>query len=170
MISNEYIIEYAISLVKKYNTRNPFEIAKSLGINVIRWDGFSRLKGMYKVIKRNRYIFINDNLDENMSKIVCAHEIGHDLFHRALGENAMLSETMLYDMTSRPEFEANLFASELLLDTDEVLDLVYNYDYNATQIAIKLNSDENLVAMKIANLNRNGYKFREPPIKNNFLK
>ena len=82
MNSNEYIIERAISLVKKYNTRNPFEIAKSLGINVIRWDGFSRLKGMYKVIKRNRYIFINDNLDENMSKIVCLVRIPHGKMYK----------------------------------------------------------------------------------------
>ena len=29
---------------------------------------------------------------------------------------------MLYDMTTKPEYEANIVAAEILLDTDEVLD------------------------------------------------
>ena len=36
------------------------------------------LKGVYRVIKRNRWIFINSNLSEWMQKVVCAHELGHD--------------------------------------------------------------------------------------------
>lgn len=72
------------SLVRRYGTRDPFQIAERLGINVLYCDGFGSLKGMYRVIKRNRYIFLNKDLGERMQRIVCAHELGHDQLHRKL--------------------------------------------------------------------------------------
>ena len=69
---------------------------------------------MYKIIKRNRVIFINSNLPEYLQKIVCAHELGHDILHRHLAKNVALQEFMLYDMTSRPEYEANMVAADIL--------------------------------------------------------
>ena len=64
-------------LVKRCGSRDPFEIARQLGINVMLCENFGSLKGMYRVIKRNRFIFLNNSLDENMLRIVCAHELGH---------------------------------------------------------------------------------------------
>ena len=64
-------------LVKRCGSRDPFEIARQLGINVMRCENFGSLKGMYRVIKRNRFIFLNNSLDENMLRIVCAHELVH---------------------------------------------------------------------------------------------
>lgn len=170
MNSNDYIIARADGLVKKFQTRNPFEIAKNLGIEVIRWDGFSRLKGMYRVIKRNRYIFINDNLGEQLSKIVCAHEIGHDLLHRSLANSGIIKEIMLYDMSAKPEFEANIFAAELLIPDENILNLIQNYNYTNEQIAHLLDTDANLIALKISILNQKGYNFRIPPHTSDFLK
>ena len=63
---------------KRCGPRDPFEIARQLGINVMLCENFGSLKGMYRVIKRNRFIFLNNSLDENMLRIVCAHELGHD--------------------------------------------------------------------------------------------
>ena len=59
-------------LVKRCGSRDPFEIARQLGINVMLCENFGSLKGMYRVIKRNRFIFLNNSLDENMLRIVCA--------------------------------------------------------------------------------------------------
>ena len=42
---------------------------------------------------------------------------------------------MLYDMRSKPEYEANIVAAEILLDNDELLDYIYYYRYSAEQIA-----------------------------------
>ena len=42
---------------------------------------------------------------------------------------------MLYDMTTKSEYEANIVAAEILLDTDEVLDYIYGYGYTSEQIA-----------------------------------
>ena len=139
-------------LVKRCGSRDPFEIARQLGINVMLCENFGSLKGMYRVIKRNRFIFLNNSLDENMLRIVCAHELGHDQLHRNMAKTTPIHEFMLYDMTTKPEYEANIVAAEILLDTDEVLDYVYNFGYTSEQIAKAMSTDINLVALKVAHL------------------
>ena len=54
------------NLVKRCGTRDPFRIAQELGIEVLFCSDFGPLKGMYRVIKRNRFIFINENLSARM--------------------------------------------------------------------------------------------------------
>ena len=39
---------------------------------------FSKQRGAYKVIMRNRFMFIKDNLHPVMENIVLLHELGHD--------------------------------------------------------------------------------------------
>ena len=156
-------------LVKRYDTRDPYRIAERLGIHIYEED-FGRLKGMYRVILRRRCIFINRNLDEDTRRIVCAHEIGHDRLHRDLAQGSGLQEFMLYDMTARPEYEANLVAAAILLPTDEVLDYIYSYYYDAAQVARAMRTDVNLVALKIAALREQGYDLRKPEHDSAFLK
>ena len=133
-------------------------------------ENLGSLKGMYRVIKRNRFIFINRDLDEQMQRIVCAHELGHDQLHRNLASKNVIREFMLYDMTTTPEYEANIVAAEILLDSDEILDYIYQYGYSADEIAHLMNTDINLVALKIAHLTSTGHKLREIEHKSNFLK
>ena len=56
---------------------------------------------------------------------------------------------MLYDMTTKPEYEANIVAAEILLDTDEILEYIYDYGYTSEQIARAMGTDINLVALKL---------------------
>ena len=72
-------------------------------------------------------------------------------------------------MDSRPEFEANVLASQILLPDDEVLEHIYN-GYDAEQIARLMGSDINLVALKVATLNQQGYNFRNIDHNTTFLK
>lgn len=169
-MSSDRLSRIGNGLVKKFNTRDPFIIADGLGIDVLFCDNFGSLKGMYKVIKRNRFIFINKDLDNQMQKIVCAHEIGHDQAHRSLVKDATLQEFMLYDMSTRAEYEANIIAAEILLDTDEILDYVYNYAYTSEQIARAMHTDINLVALKIAHLASIGHSFHKIDHSSDFLK
>ena len=157
-------------LVKRCSTRDPFEIARQLGIEVLFCDGFNSMKGMYRVIKRNRFIFINRDLTPQMQRIVCAHELGHDQLHRSLARTDSLQEFALYDMTTKPEYEANIVAAEILLDTDEVLDYVYNYGYTSEQIARAMDTDINLVAIKVAHLAEAGYTLQRIEHRSDFLK
>lgn len=130
-------------LVKRCGSRDPFEIARQLGINVMLCENFGSLKGMYRVIKRNRFIFLNNSLDENMLRIVCAHELGHDQLHRNMAKTTPIHEFMLYDMKSKPEYEANIVAAEILMDSNEVLRYIYEYGYTAEQIASAMSTDIN---------------------------
>ena len=144
-------------LVKRYRTRDPFEIAGQIGINIMFCNDFGPLKGMYRVIKRNRFIFLNNDLSEHMQRIVCAHELGHDQLHRHLAKGDGLMEFVLYDMASRPEYEANVLASEVLLSDEEILEHIRN-GYDAQQIACMMHSDINLVALKAATMDyKRGY-------------
>ena len=158
------------SLVKRCGTRDPFRIAHELGIEIMFCSDFGTLKGMYRVIKRNRFIFINDDLSGQMQRIVCAHELGHDQLHRNLAKGNALQEFMLYDMTTKPEYEANIVAAEILLDTDEVLEYIYQYGYTSEQIARAMHTDINLVALKIAHLAETGYNLRKIDHRSDFLK
>lgn len=157
-------------LVKRFRTRDPFEIARGLGIEVLFCDGFGSLKGMYRVIKRNRFIFINSNLSEQRQRIVCSHELGHDQLHRHLAKNNSLKEFMLYDMNTKPEYKANVVATEILLDSDEVLDYIFNYGYTVEQIATAMSTDINLVALKVAELNCHGHTLQAQEHRSDFLK
>lgn len=160
-MSNDYINVKVRSLIHTYDTRDPFKIAKQLGIKIYLRNDFKQLKAMYMVILRNRCIFINNNLCRETQRILCAHELGHDILHRELAKSRSLQEFVLYDMKSRPEYEANVFASELLLPDDEVLQYALD-GYDALQIANLMNTDINLLLIKMARLNKRGYDFKTP--------
>ena len=169
---NEYfgdITKRSKRLIRMCGTRDPFVIASKLGIEIIFADGLKRLKGMYRVIKRNRFVFLNPSNTEAMNKIVCAHELGHDQLHREFAKNEPIQEFMLYDMSSRREYEANIFAAELLLDDDEILDLIEK-GYDSLQIAKATETDINLVALKVDSLIRKGYTLRGQEHNSKFLK
>ena len=73
-------------------------------------------------------------------------------------------------MRTKPEYEANIVAAEILLDTDELLSYIYDYHYSADQIATAMDTDINLVALKIAHLSELGYDLRPPEHRSDFLK
>ena len=169
-MTGEMLSNIGSSLVKRFGTRDPFQIAKALGIEVLYCEDFGSLKGMYRVIKRNRFIFLNKDLSDRMLRIVCAHELGHDQPHRRLAQANCRHEFMLYDMKTRPEYEANIVAAEILIDTEELLDYIYNYHYSAEQIARAMDTDINLVALKIAHLTELGYALRPVDHRSDFLR
>jgi len=156
-------------LIRMYGTRDPFAIAKELGVEVIFAEGLNRLKGMYRVIKRNRFIILNSSNSEAMNTIVCAHELGHDQLHREFAKSSPIQEFMLYDMASRQEYEANIFAADLLLDDSEILDYIEK-GYDSLKIARATKTDINLVALKVDCLIRNGHTLNKQEHNNKFLK
>lgn len=170
MSYSDCIPELATKLIRKFRTNDPFEIAEYLGIEIMWTSEFTKLKGMYAYIKRNGFIMLNSNLDDNKLRIVCAHEIGHHLLHRDDAAKNPFQEFEIYDMTNTREYEANIFAASLLLDDDTVMNYVYEYGYSAPQIASIMKSDINLVALKIAELKTHGHKFNNLDYRSDFLK
>ncbi|MDR0696476.1 MAG: ImmA/IrrE family metallo-endopeptidase [Christensenellaceae bacterium] len=162
------IINKALRLIKKYKTSNPYTIAEGEGAEVAFYD-IGSLKGMYINKWDHRYIVINDALDEYVQKLICAHELAHDQLHRDIAADSWLREFMLYDMSSRIEYEANLFAAELILLDSDVIELC-QCGYDIHQIAKELCTDVNLVAIKLGTLAKKGYDIRKFEFRDDFLK
>lgn len=169
ILGYDYVYEKSTAITRKYDTDNPFKLAKELGIFVLFQKDFKKLKGMYKVILRNRFIFINANIPYEMQKIVCAHEIGHDQLHREFAVSNALHETSLFKINTKMEYEANLFASEILLSDEDVITYLSD-GYSVENVASLLSTDVNLVALKVNTLISQGYDLRSMEHKSNFLK
>ena len=165
--STDNIIRRADALVRSTGTRDPERIADALGIIVMDVN-FEKQKGLYKVILRNRFIFIKSDLSEVMRRIVLLHEIGHDQLHRHLAD--VFQEFQIFDMSRNVmEYEANLFAAQIALPDEEILEYIRS-GYDAAQIAMAMASDINLVALKVGELSRRGYAFRDVDHRSDFLK
>ena len=103
--------------------RDPIRIARFAGIGVLICP-LGELSGFYKLIKRKKWIFINDDLlDTEMFKVVAAHELGHAFLHRTRECAFIKNRTLL--LTSWIEREANLFAAELLIPDGTENSVVY---------------------------------------------
>lgn len=106
------------NLIEKYNTKNPYTICKKMNID-IKFHDLGEIKGYFKKVLRNKYIVINENLDEYSKKVVLTHELGHALLHSSK-EILMLKESF-YRYSPELEYEANEFSVELLsYDNEEV--------------------------------------------------
>jgi Predicted Zn peptidase len=106
------IKEVVEKYVIKYSTRDPFKLARLLGIEVQL--GNPGCAGCYIFLKNHRYIFLNQSLPKHEMNLVMAHELGHAILHRKENCYFMRNKTLL--LNSKKEIEANLFAMELLID------------------------------------------------------
>ena len=104
-------------------SRDPIRIAKFAGRGVVICQ-LGELSGFYKLIKRKKWIFINEDLmDTDMFRVVAAHELGHAFLHRTKECAFIKNHTLL--LTSWVEREANLFAAELLIPDYNQYQVVY---------------------------------------------
>ena len=127
---NTYIKGIIENLKLKFDTTCPYKLANNLGIILIIED-LGELMGMYKYIKKNKVVFINSNLREEERRFVLAHEIGHAILHTK--SSCFFSNTANINKIKK-EYEANLFASELLIDFEDI-DILYLQGYSIGQLA-----------------------------------
>lgn len=107
--------EIVETIVQKYDTRNPFELATQQGIEVIRCQ-LKSILGYYTKYRRVQSIILNDALPDHLEEFVCAHELGHAICHPDINVQ-WLCEGTFYSK-GRFERQANMFAVELLLPDD----------------------------------------------------
>lgn len=161
MIDSEGIYRKANLTVNRFGTRDPIQIAKERGVEVIYTSDFKNLLGMYTYQWRKRAIFLNDRMDEYLTLMVAAHELGHDTYHRELAKDGGFKEFELFRMTNQTEYEANAYAAHILIDTEECLELARS-GYDVVHIAKAMNSEINLMLIKIQEMIRLGYDLRLP--------
>ena len=138
----------ADDLIRRHGTANPFELAAAMGVRVVSCPDFQNLEGMYKVILGERFVFLKGDLKRRRAKQILAHELGHDVLHREMGEDSIVQDSFLVDMTLKPEYEANLFAAQLLLPDGESLQLLKE-GKSARELAAIFKVEEALAELKI---------------------
>lgn len=134
-------------LYSKHRTRNPFELASHLNIDVNLWDLHGEINGFYKYDRRNKFIYINNNLSEEMKIVVCAHELGHAVLHPRANTTYMRKNTLL--SVERIEVEANTFAAELLISDESLFKSNYS---TISQIASLHNVPTEIAMLKCKGL------------------
>lgn len=116
----EQIAQKARALVRKSDTRDPLRIAKDCDVLLLFSDMGTQedsCKGFYLCQNRIRCITVNSTLSPAMQRIITAHELGHAVLHRHTNET--LHDFGLFSDASVLEYEANLFAADLLLSDEE---------------------------------------------------
>ncbi len=136
------IKEVVEKYVIKYSTRDPFKLARLLGIEVQL--GNPGCAGCYIFLKNHRYIFLNQSLPKHEMNLVMAHELGHAILHRKENCYFMRNKTLL--LNSKKEIEANLFAMELLIDDSFIED---NKHLTIEQIARLSGYCEKLIELRL---------------------
>lgn len=163
-MSADFIYDKVAEITKKYKTRNPFELADAMDIDVDFAD-LGGLKGFYIVYNSNRFVVLNKSLTDTLSGVILSHELGHDILHRSFAENGGIKETSFFDMKSKPEMEANIFAANLLITDKEVIG--YGEDgYTAEEMSKDLYVPYPLVLIKLNDMNNRGYKINIPYVPN----
>lgn len=133
----------AKSLVRKYDTRNPFKIIENLNVILVFYP-LEGVNGFYQYFQRNNIIYIDERLSDIEKNFVCAHELGHMLLHKKANAIFMDSRTQLN--TAKYEAEADRFAMNLL-----VPDEIFNeyLDYTMSQLSRLIGYEERLIELRL---------------------
>jgi Zn-dependent peptidase ImmA (M78 family) len=137
----ENIVE---SMCIKFQTRNPFEIARYLNIEVL-FEQLGNIKGYYNKAFRQKMIHLNQNLEYDDSKQTCAHELGHAVLHTESNTPFLRANTLF--PIGKYEREADYFAVNLLYSDNDIAE--YS-KYSVPDIAVAFNLSEQLVAYRIS--------------------
>lgn len=161
------IIETAKDVLRRYGGRDIFETAANAGVNV--WfRQLGSLKGFYICENGMRYIVINEELDDTLKKVVCAHEFGHDMLHRELSAGG-IRENTLFLATDKTEREANIFAACVLISDEDILENIAG-GADIESAAANIGLPREIVAYKLSAMNASGYDFNIGDIRDDFLK
>ena len=150
------IYEQVASLIETYKTRDPEELLILSGIKIFE-NEFEKLLGMYACVSDERIVILNSLLSPENRKMVSAHELGHHVLHFKEAELTGFKEFSLDSQIGTYKYEANAFASHLLIPDSEFLELATT-GITVEKMASMLSVDQNLVLIKNNEMAKLGYK------------
>lgn len=130
-------------LVRKYKTRNPFEMVTGMNV-ILVYHPLEGVRGFYQYFKRNNIIYIDETLSDTEKSFVLAHELGHMLLHKK--NNAIFMDTRTCLNTSRYEMEADMFAMHLLVSDEDIEEY---RDYTLEQLSRTLEYHQKLIELRL---------------------
>lgn len=164
---SNHIYQMISDLIEIHQTRNPYEILSNLKAVVTEKNEYSALKGFCLIHNHGAHVLINGALDDVTKRIVAAHELGHLVLHKQeLLANALF-DAALCSTDTKQEFEANLFAADLLLDDEAVLSHCNEMSPDVFSMARILWTLPELLNLKLLSMKKRGYDVVVPlPIAN----
>ena len=165
------IVDKVEEMVRYAGTRRPAEICDVYHIQIRLRDLQRRLKAYYFYIDRIHKIIMDENISDQFKDILIAHELGHFSLHKdiAMMKGFQEQEVLEKRDTEPLETEANLFAAELLLPDEDVLECLKEHTFFET--AAILNVPAALLDFKYLILQKKGYSLNTLDIrKATFLK
>ena len=172
MICDE-IVKSVKKLKRRYREDNLFELCRNMGILLLPQPFGTQkgaIMGFFLEQRRIKTITYNSDLSDDLQRIIVGHELGHSVLHARSGVHAF-HDVGLFDVSSRFEKEANLFAAEFLLDDNEVLEtLAQGGDFFSAAAILRVPME--LLDFKFRIMKWKGYELSEPPItaQSNFLR
>jgi len=100
-------------IIKKYDTNDPFKIAKTKNINVICTNLGPTTWGFRIREKRISVIYVNNQLKRHKRYYALAHELGHEFLHPHINTPFLRTNTLF--SVSKVEKEAHRFGVHLLI-------------------------------------------------------
>lgn len=100
---------------------NPVDIANRLGVQIFSSPDLGELSGYYD--EENRFIVVNANDGLTRQRFTVAHELGHHVMrHGSSPRDSAQKYSQLHYVPK--EYEANVFAAELLMPEEAVRTMV----------------------------------------------
>ena len=162
MNTSEYIFDRVARLVKKHKTRDPFELCEALGIRIKYSALTDALDGYFFCQSRIKTVVLNSSLKEEDMRIICAHELGHACLHsETLTAMRIIGSNGLFNARSTAEYEANLFASELLIPDTKTKKLLSG-GVSVYEFASELCVPPELIDFKLRSIQNRGVPISAP--------
>ena len=161
----DYICMQVKKLRRKYPGYSIQKILDAMHVIVLyqsMGSGKNAIKGFYLYHCRKHVITINSDLPAIIQRIILAHELGHVILHKGSGIKCF-QEISLFDESSLMEKEANLFAAEMLMTDEDVLEVI-NSDCTFFNAAARLQVPAEMLDFKFRIMKGRGYKMMETPI------
>ena len=109
-------------LIRRYKTKNPIDLAKSMGILVI-FEPLGEINGYFNTAFRQKIIHINSTLPQHKQLFTAAHELGHAVLHPH-ANTPFLREKTLFSV-NKLEMEANKFAVDFLISDADIKEVAH---------------------------------------------
>jgi len=166
---NAYEIDALVTgLRKTHGSSDPFILAGNEGFKLF-YKELGGLLGFYCSVLGTGVICLNNRIDDDVARMVAAHELGHGLLHSGTDAGSICPDYSLWSSKSRTEYEANAFAAHLLIPTEKLLSRLDELacDPGSTgdtpaSLAAYFSCDENLLLIKIKELRRMGKRLKLP--------
>lgn len=129
-------------IIKKYKTRNPYELCDSMNV-LVQVGDLGDVLGCYLLVKRQKCIMLNQSIIATpLEHVVLSHELGHSKLH---WKNSCYFYGSTFFIKNREENEANIFAAELLIPDELIYD---NPGMTKGQIARLAGYEEKIMEFK----------------------